>query len=101
MKPASTRKAASETKETKPPPIKAAGPRKLTFKEKAELAGIEDAISAAEQKVSSLELAVQDPALFKSGGAEVQAMLAELEVAKADVERLFARWQELDAIPKD
>ena len=75
--------------------------RKLTFKEKAELAGIEEAIRAAEQKVTSLELAVQDPALFKSGGAEVQSRLAELDVARAEVERLFARWQELDAIPKE
>ncbi len=75
--------------------------RKLTFKEKAELAGIEDAISTAEQKVATLEVAVQDPALFKDRGAEVQSMLAELEVARADVELLFARWQELDAIPKE
>jgi len=28
-------------------------------------------------------------------------MLAELDAARAEVERLFARWQELDAIPKE
>jgi ABC transport system ATP-binding/permease protein len=75
--------------------------RKLTFKEKAELAGIEDAISAAEQKVTTLEAAVQDPALFKDRGNEIQGKLAELDAARAEVERLFARWQELDAIPKE
>jgi ATP-binding cassette subfamily F protein uup len=75
--------------------------RKLTFKEKAELAGIEDAIAAAEQNVARLEAAVQDPALFKDRGTEIQSMLAELDAARAEVERLFARWQELDAIPKE
>jgi hypothetical protein len=29
---------------------------------------------------------------------EVQALIAELETARAEVERLFARWQEPDAI---
>jgi ATP-binding cassette subfamily F protein uup len=75
--------------------------RKLTFKEKAELAGIEDAIAAAEQKVATLEATLQDPAVFKDRAAEVPALVAELDGARAEVERLFARWQELDAIPKE
>ncbi|HSD86381.1 MAG TPA: ATP-binding cassette domain-containing protein [Kofleriaceae bacterium] len=76
-------------------------PRKLTFKERAELAGIEDAIHAAERKVGELEATLSDPSVFKDRGAEVQGMVAELDTARAEVERLFARWQELDAIPKD
>jgi len=75
--------------------------RKLTFKERAELAGIEDAISAAEAKVATLEATLQDPSVFKERGTEVQSLVAELDTARAEVERLFARWQELDAIPKD
>ncbi|MBL9015149.1 MAG: ABC-F family ATP-binding cassette domain-containing protein [Myxococcales bacterium] len=73
-------------------------PRKLTFKERAELASIEETIAGAEKKVAQLEATLSDPAVFKERGAEVQTLVAELDAARAEVERLFARWQELDAI---
>jgi ATP-binding cassette subfamily F protein uup len=77
-----------------------AAPRKLTFKEARELEGIEDAITAAEGRVRALEAELSDPAVFKDRGAEVQQMIAALDAARAEVERLFARWQELDALPR-
>ncbi len=76
-------------------------PRKLTFKERHELAGMEAAITVAEQKVSELESTLSDPSVFKDRPTEVQTLVAALDTARADVERLFARWQELEAIPKD
>jgi ABC transport system ATP-binding/permease protein len=94
-----TGRPAKDARDTRAP--SPAKPRKLTFKEKAELAGIEDAIAAAEQKVATLEATLSDPGVFKDRGTEVQALIAELDGARAEVERLFARWQELDAIPKD
>jgi hypothetical protein len=36
--------------------------------------------------------------VFKDRPTEVQALIGELDAARAEVERLFARWQELDAI---
>ena len=81
--------------------IKQAAARKLTFKEKAELAGIEDAIGAAEAKVAELESTLSDPSVFKDRPTEVQTLIASLDAARVEVERLFARWQELDAIPKE
>jgi ATP-binding cassette subfamily F protein uup len=75
-------------------------PRKLTFKEKHELAGIEAAIEVAEGEVKELEATLSDPNVFKDRGAEVQTLVARLDAARAKVEQLFARWQELDAIPK-
>jgi hypothetical protein len=36
--------------------------------------------------------------VFKDRPTEVQALVGELDAARAEVERLFARWQELDAI---
>jgi ATP-binding cassette subfamily F protein uup len=81
-------------------PARPAGPRKLTFKEARELEGIEDAITAAEARVRELEAELSNPALFKDRGAEVQGMVAALDAARADVERLFTRWQELDALPR-
>jgi ATP-binding cassette subfamily F protein uup len=77
---------------------KPAAPRKLTFKEARELEGIEDAIAAAEARVNDLEATLSDPAVFKDRPTEVQTIIADLDTARADVERLFARWQELDAI---
>ncbi|HEY5924504.1 MAG TPA: ABC-F family ATP-binding cassette domain-containing protein [Kofleriaceae bacterium] len=88
-------------KPDRPKQQRAPTPRKLTFKEKQELAGIEASITAAEHKVSELEATLSDPSVFKDRPTEVQTLVAALDAARADVERLFARWQELDAIPKD
>ncbi|HEY1552111.1 MAG TPA: ABC transporter C-terminal domain-containing protein, partial [Kofleriaceae bacterium] len=79
--------------------VKLAAPRKLTFKERAELAGMEAAIEAAEARVVRLEAALQDPAVFKDRPAEVPAMIAELDGARVAVTELYARWEELSKIP--
>jgi len=89
---------AKSERDTRAP--KPAGPRKLSFKEARELEGIEDAITAAEARVRELEAMLSDPAVFKDRGAEVHGLVADLDAARADVERLFARWQELDALPR-
>ena len=77
---------------------KPAGARKLSFKEAKELEGIEDAIAAAEARVATLESTLSDPTVFKDRPTEVQKLITSLDTARADVERLFARWQELDAV---
>jgi ATP-binding cassette subfamily F protein uup len=77
---------------------RAAGPRKLTFKEARELEGIEAAIAAAETRVTALEAELSDPGVFKDRPTAVPGLIAGLDAARAEVERLFARWQELDAI---
>jgi ATP-binding cassette subfamily F protein uup len=73
-------------------------PRKVTFKEKQELAGMEQAIVDAESRVAELERTLQDPSIYQTRGAEVPALVAALDEAKREVERLYARWQELEAI---
>jgi ATP-binding cassette subfamily F protein uup len=75
--------------------------RKLTFKEKHELAGIEAAIEAAEREVATLEATLSDPVVFKDRAVEIQTLVAKLDAVRAEVERLFARWQELESIPKE
>jgi ATP-binding cassette subfamily F protein uup len=72
--------------------------RKLSFKEKQELAGIEAAIAAAEASVAELTATLNDPAVYKSRAAEVPALVAALDAAKAEVDRLYARWQELESL---
>jgi ATP-binding cassette subfamily F protein uup len=73
-------------------------PGKLSFKEQRELDGIEAAISAAEERKASLEATLADPATYQRDGARVPQLKADLESAGAEVERLYARWQELEAI---
>jgi ATP-binding cassette subfamily F protein uup len=87
-----------EAKDARPAAAKPAGPRKLSFKEARELEAIEATIAAAETRVSKLEITLSDPAVFKDRPTEVQTMISDLDAARAEVERLFARWQELDAI---
>jgi ATP-binding cassette subfamily F protein uup len=77
---------------------KAPQPRKLSFKEKQELAGIEAAIESAERRVSELTATLEDPAIYKKRAAEVPALVAALDAAKVEVERLYARWQALETI---
>jgi ATP-binding cassette subfamily F protein uup len=77
------------------------GPRRASYKERQELAGMEDAITLAEARVAELEAMLSDPVLFKERGAEVPALVAELDQARASVERLFARWHELEELARE
>jgi len=75
-----------------------ARPRKLTFKEKAELEGIESAILAAEQAVEAIEIQLHDPEFQATRFAEIPALVEKLDTAKAEVARHYSRWEELEAI---
>ncbi len=75
--------------------------RKLTFTEKHELAGMEQAIVAAETRVAELEAQLAESAAHLDRAAETRQLLADIDAAKAAVERLFARWEELEALPRD
>ncbi|QIF05838.1 ATP-binding cassette domain-containing protein [Roseimicrobium sp. ORNL1] len=75
-----------------------AKPRKLSFKETRELEGMEEAILAAEAKVHAFDATLNDPSFYITRSTEAPGMIAELEAAKAEVARLYARWEELEAI---
>jgi ATP-binding cassette subfamily F protein uup len=77
---------------------KAGKPRKLSFKEQRELEGIEAVIQTAEADVTEREAQFVDPEFVRKNGARMQALLAELETAKARVASLYARWEELEAV---
>jgi len=85
-----------DTRKARPAPTR---PRRLTFKERHELEGMEDAIGAAEAEVASLEATLQDPEVYAARAAEVPTLVAALEDARRRVDALYARWQELEAIP--
>jgi ATP-binding cassette subfamily F protein uup len=72
--------------------------RKLSFKEKKELELIEQQILDAETRVETLQAELNDPTIYKARAAEVPSLVAGLDAARAEVERLYARWQELESI---
>ena len=80
-----------------PPTAKSVKPRRLTFKEKAELAGLPDAIDALEQERTRLYERLADPAFLRDGAAVIAShgRLAALETAIAAA---TARWEELEMI---
>ena len=72
-----------------------ARPRRHGFKEQRELAGMEAAILAAESHALELETLLNDPAFHATRSIESPRIIAELDAARAEVTRLYARWQEL------
>jgi ATP-binding cassette subfamily F protein uup len=73
-------------------------PRKLSFKESRELEGIEAQIHAVEAEVMRIEGLFADPEFFRKHAAQVNQLTSELDAAKANVPKLYARWEELEAI---
>jgi ATP-binding cassette subfamily F protein uup len=98
-RPSAIKAAVAAKAEPKTERTKQVAPKKLTFKEKAELGGIEDVILAAEARVNELERTLEDPTTFKDRAPEVRTLIAQLDAARVEVTRLYARWEELAAIP--
>jgi ATP-binding cassette subfamily F protein uup len=71
------------------------GGRKLSYKEKKELDGMEAAITAAEARKEELSARLADPALYAGPADEVARVTAAFKEAGEAVEALYARWSEL------
>jgi ATP-binding cassette subfamily F protein uup len=71
-------------------------PRKLSYREQQEWEGMESAILAAEQEVAEREAAVEKASTGANHSALSEACRALAEAQQA-VERLYARWQELES----
>jgi ATP-binding cassette subfamily F protein uup len=67
----------------------------LSNAEDRELSGLPDNIDRAERRIAELTAKLGDPATYASG-TDVAAVNRELEQARADAERLTARWEELE-----
>lgn len=84
-------------KKTRPRRV-AAGPRKLTFKEKNELKQLPDIIEDLEAQKKTLFAAMADPLLYKTSGAEVVQLQANLDELERDLEKAYTRWELLEEI---
>ncbi|MEW5741253.1 MAG: ABC-F family ATP-binding cassette domain-containing protein [Myxococcota bacterium] len=72
-------------------------PGRLSYKDQRELDGMETAIEAAERKKSALEAQLAEPAVF-GNAAELARVSRELEASAKEVDRLYARWDELQRL---
>ncbi len=92
--------AAAAPKDTTKQIAKTAKPRRLTFKEKTELAALPDAIDALERERGELFARLADPTFLRDGAAVigVRARLTALEV---ELTATTARWEALELIAAD
>jgi len=71
--------------------------KKLSYKEARELEGMEEAILAADERVTEIEALFGDPDFFARHGGRTAELQAKLDAARAESARLYARWEELEA----
>jgi ATP-binding cassette subfamily F protein uup len=84
----------------RPPPAQSptkAKPRRLTFKETAELAALPDRIDALERERAELYRSLSDPNVLRDGSAVVAAQ-SRLAAVDAELAELIERWEALETI---
>ena len=75
-----------------------AGPRrKLSYKDQRDFDTIEDRIALAEARLAALEGEQASPEASSNAGRLVE-LIGQIESAKAEVDILYARWSELEAM---
>jgi ATP-binding cassette subfamily F protein uup len=93
---------ASEREPAKPAAEAAAAPspkaktKRLGYLEQRELDSMEATILAAEERLAAAQRAAEDPAIAADAAA-LQQRFTELSAAQSEVDRLYARWSELEA----
>jgi ABC transport system ATP-binding/permease protein len=70
--------------------------RRLSNKERAELAALPARIEALESEQTALNARLADPAYFRTAGAEVTRATARLDEIEAELAKAYARWTELE-----
>jgi ATP-binding cassette subfamily F protein uup len=71
-------------------------PKRLSYLEQRELDQMETTLLEAEERLSEAKKRAEDPAIA-SDALALQERYAELDAAQAAVDRLYARWAELEA----
>ncbi len=70
--------------------------KRLSYLEQREFDQMEPAVLEAEERLSEAKQRAEDPAIAAAANA-LQQRYAELTAAQAEVDRLYARWAELEA----
>lgn len=97
-----------ETRRARPDPVTAPVPRrdkaagepkkKLSYKEQRELEALPGRIEALEAEQQTLEECVSRSDFYQQDGAAIAETMARLSALRAELERAYARWEELEAI---
>ncbi len=74
--------------------------RKLTWKESKELEGMEEKILEVEQEIERIEGIFTSANFHQEHGERATELNEELAAAREKSETLYARWEELESIPK-
>jgi ATP-binding cassette subfamily F protein uup len=78
------------------PAAAASAKRKLGFKEQRELDALPALIDGLEREIATATSALNDPATYQRGAAEVQAATRAVATLQARLDAAFARWAELE-----
>jgi len=70
---------------------------KLSYKDSRELSMIEELIAKAEDKLTEIQSEI-DSGAHATNGAKLTELCAALTTQQSEVERLYARWQELETL---
>lgn len=73
------------------------GRKRLTYMEKRELAEMEKRVMEAEAEAARLDALVSSPDFYKGSAGDIRDTLDALAQARAEVEAVYARWQELES----
>jgi ATP-binding cassette subfamily F protein uup len=77
---------------------KPAKPRKLSFKEARELEGMEAQIHGVDAGIARIEGLFAAPDFHRTHATQTRQLTADLAAAKQNLAKLYARWEELEAI---
>jgi ATP-binding cassette subfamily F protein uup len=70
--------------------------KKLSYNEQRELSTLPARIEALEQDAAALKAEMESPDFYKSGTERINTVMTGAAAAAEELERLFARWVELD-----
>jgi ATP-binding cassette subfamily F protein uup len=90
---------AEQSRQTAPAP-RTSRPRRLSFKEARELEQMEETILKAEAEAAEIQQLLDDPSFYITRAAEAPGLIEKLKARNAEIEALYARWAELEKIPK-
>jgi ATP-binding cassette subfamily F protein uup len=77
---------------------KPAKTRKMSFKETQELAGMEAKIHGMEAEIARIEGLFATPDFHRTHAVQSKQLIVDLEVHRETLTKLFARWEELEAL---
>ena len=89
---------AALSRDTATKAAKPAKPRKLSFKEARELEGMEAQIHAVDAEIARIEGLFASPDFHRTHATQTNQLNADLAAAKENLAKLYARWEELEAI---